>query len=327
MAKKEERMPRLTVRRALLAAAVLPLVLAPLGAQSQTFPSKPIRWIVPYAAGGPADIIARAMQPKMQENLGQPVIIDNRPGGNSNIGHEMAARAAPDGYTILYVVPNVVTNPLLYRNMVDPVKDLAPVAKITSQAYVLVANPAFPAKTVGDIIDIARKRGVNCASGGGLPGFGCMWFKSYSKADFTHVQYKGNGPAMNDLLGGQVNIMIDLFNTALPQVKAGKVRAIALTGHKRGMPLPDLPVISETIPGFVLEGWHGVMIAPGTPAPIVDRLNQAIRYALADPAVAKRITESSIEVTPSSPAEFEKTIQEDWLKYSRITQDAGIKPE
>jgi tripartite-type tricarboxylate transporter receptor subunit TctC len=325
--KDRSRMARSTTRRTLLAAAGFLLAAACTGASAQGFPNHAIRWIVPYSAGGPADFIARAMQPKMQENLGVPVIIDNRPGGNANIGHELASRAAPDGYTILYVVPNIVTNPLLYKNMVDPLKDLAPVAKITSQAYVLVANPSFPAKTVGDIVDIARKKGVNCASGGGLPGFGCLWFKSYSKADVTHVQYKGNGPAMLDLVSGQVDIMIDLFNTALPQIKAGKARAIALTGHKRGMPLPELPTISETIPGFVLEGWHGVMIAPGTPQPIVDRLNKAIRFALADPGVIKRITESSIDITPSSPAEFEETLKEDWAKYSRITHDVGIKPE
>jgi tripartite-type tricarboxylate transporter receptor subunit TctC len=305
----------------------LPIALAPVAAAAQTFPSRPIHWIMPYSAGGPADIIARVMQPKMQENLGQPVIIENRPGGNANIGHEMVARAAPDGYTILYVVPNVVTNPLLYKNMVDPLKDLAPVAKMTSQAYVLLANPKFPARSVADMLAVSRKRGVNCASGGGLPGFGCLWFKSYAKSDITHVQYKGNGPAMNDLLGGQVDVMIDLFNTALPQVQAGKARAIALTGHKRGMPWPELPTISESIPGFVLEGWHGVMAPAGTPAPVIERLNEAIRAALADPGVARRISESSIEVTPSSPAEFAQTLKEDWAKYSRITEDAGMKPE
>jgi tripartite-type tricarboxylate transporter receptor subunit TctC len=316
-------MARFTRRHALLALATA----LPLAAVAQGFPNKPVRWIVPYAAGGPADQIARAVQPKMQEHLGQPVVIDNRPGGNSNIGHELASKATPDGYTIVYVVPNVVTNPLLYRGMVDPLKDLIPVAKMTSQAYLLVANANFQARTVGEIIEVARKTGVSCASGGGLPGFGCMWFKSHSKADFTHIQYKGNGPAMNDLIGGQVQIMIDLFNTAMPQVRAGKARPIALTGQKRGMPLPELPTIGETIPGFALEGWHGVMTAPGTPAAVVDRLNQAIRAALADPAVARRISESSIDVTPSSPAEFAVTIREDQLKYSRLTQEAGIKPE
>ena len=315
------------LRRALLGAAPLLLALASTGASAQAFPSKPIRWVVPYAAGGPADVIARIVHARLQEALGQPVVIDNRPGGNANIGHELVSKAAPDGYTILYVVPNIVTNTLLYRNMVDPIRELSPVARITTQAYILVGNPNFPARTVPEMIEQARKRGVNCASGGGLPGFGCMWFKSFSKADFTHVLYKGNGPAMNDLIGGQVNVMIDLFNTALPQVNAGRARAIATTASKRGPPLPNLPAIAETIPGFALEGWHGIMAPPGTPAPILERLSQAFRTALSDPGVARRISESGIEVTPSSPAEFGETLRDDLAKYTKITQDAGIKPE
>ncbi|TFY97417.1 Bug family tripartite tricarboxylate transporter substrate binding protein [Ramlibacter rhizophilus] len=316
-------------RRALVRlAAALPIALCAWGAAAQSsFPSQPIRFIVPYAAGGPADAIARSLQPKLQENLGQPVIIENKPGGYSNIGHEMVSKATPDGHTIVYVVPNVVTNPLLYNNMVDPVKDLAPVSQLTSQAYLMVARPDFPAKTLPQIIERAKKQGVNCASGGGLPAFGCMWLKSHTKADFTHIQFKGNAPAMNNLLGGQVDLLIDLYNTALPQVKAGKVQPIAITASKRGMPLPDLPVINETIPGFVLEGWHGVMAPPGTPAPVLDRLSQAFRAALKDPAVAERLNASFIEPSPSTPAEFGKVIKDDWAKYSRITREAGIKPE
>lgn len=314
-------------RHWLAVAAALPIALASTAALSQGFPSKPIRWVVPYAAGGPADVIARIVQPKLQEQLGQPVIIDNRPGGAANIGHELVSNAPPDGHTLVYVVPNIVTNPLLYSNMVDPMKGLAPVAKMTSQAYLMVASPKFSARTVPEIIDVAKAKGVNCASGGGLPQFGCLWFRSHTKADFTHVQYKGNGPAMNDLIGGQIDIMIDLYNTALPQVKAGNARPVAMTSSKRGMPLPDLPVIAETIPGFVLEGWHGVMAPPGTPQPILNRLSQAFRAALNDPAVTKRLTDSYIDVTPSTPAEFAETLKEDWVKYSRITQDAGIKPQ
>ncbi len=313
---------RLFLRCALIVGALLPAFVS-----AQSFPGKPIRWIVPFAVGGPADIIARSLQPRMQEFLGQPVIIENRGGGNSNIGHEAASKSEPDGYTILYVVPNVVTNPLLYKGMIDPLKDLAPVIQMTSQAYVMIASPKFAPKTIPEIVDYARKTGVNCASGGGLPGFGCTWLRSLTKADFTHVQYKGNAPALNDLLGGQVNIMIDLFNTALPQVRSGRVRAIALTGPRRGQPLPELPVIAETFPGFVLEGWHGVMAPPGTPAPVIEKINQAIRHALADPAVSKRLTDTFIEVTPTTAAEFGEVINSDWAKYSRITRDAGIKPE
>ncbi len=313
---------RLTIHYAALVAALLPVI-----ASAQAYPSKPIRWVVPFAVGGPADIIARVMLPKLQENLGQPVIIENRGGGNSNIGHEAVARAASDGYTILYVVPNVVTNPLLYKGSVDAIKDLAPVIRMTSQSYIMITNPGFAPKNVAEIIEAANKGGVNCASGGGLPGFGCTWLRSITKADFTHIQYKGNAPALTDLISGQVNVMIDLFNTALPQVRSGRVRAIALTGPKRGLPLPELPVIAETLPGFVLQGWHGVMAPPGTPPAIIDRINQAMRFALADPEVSKRISDSFIDVAPGTAAEFGQTLKDDWAKYSRITQDAGIKPE
>lgn len=306
----------------LLGLAVLPVV-----AVGQTYPTKPIRWIVPFAVGGPADVIARAIQPVMQADLGQPVIIDNRGGANSNLGHDLAAHAAPDGYTIVYVVPNVVTNPLLYKVAVDPLKELAPVIKMTSQSYLLVVNPAFRARTVPQIIEAARHGGVTCASGGGLPGFGCEWLRSLTEGGFTHVQYRGNAPALTDVIGGQVDMMIDLFNTSLPMVKAGRVVPVALTAPERGMPLPDLPVMAETLPGFVLQGWHGVMAPIGTPAPIIERLNQAIRKALADPAVLKQISESYIDVTPSTPEAFGKVLRDDWAKYSRITHDAGITPQ
>ena len=298
------------------------------GSMAQTFPNKPVRWVVPFAAGGPADVIARILGPGLSEALGQPVIIDNRPGGNSNIGHEAVARAAPDGYTILYVVPNVVTNPSLFTApMVDPIKDFVPVAQLTSQSYVLLANPSFAPKTMPEIIAKAKQGGVSCASGGGLPTFGCEWLRSMTKADFLHIPYKGNAPALNDLIGGQVNILIDLFNTALPQIKAGTVRPIALTRPTRGQPLPELPVIAETLPGFVLVGWHGVLAPAGTPAPVVERLNAAFNRALANEEVKKRINDSFLEVTPTTAAEFGKVLQDDFAKYSRIVKEAGIKPQ
>jgi tripartite-type tricarboxylate transporter receptor subunit TctC len=318
----------LALRRAVAFAATALLPLLPLAAGAQPFPTKPIRWVVPFTVGGPADIIARAMQPKMQENLGQSIYIDNRGGGNSNIGHELVARAAPDGYTILYVVPNVITNPLLYKISLDPFKTLAPVIQMTSQSYVMVASPNFAPRTLPEVIEAARKgKGVNCASGGGLPGFGCEWLHSMTKADFTHIQYKGNAPALTDLIGGQVDVMIDLFNTSLPMLRAGRMHAIALTSPQRGMPLPDLPVMTETLPGFVLQGWHGIMAPAGTPPAIIERLNQAARFALADPAVKKLISDNYIDVTPTSAAEFGKVLKTDWDKYSRITHDAGIQPE
>ena len=312
------------------AAALVAGLLATGAALAQSFPSKPVRWIVPFSAGGPADVIARVVGPKLAERLGQPVIIDNRVGGNSNIGHEAAARAAPDGYTMLYVVPNIVTNPPLFKeNMVDPLRELAPLARMTVQSYALVANPGFEPKTVAEIIAAARANPgkVTCASGGGLMSFGCDWMRTITKTELVHVRYKGNAPALTDLMGGQVNILFDLYNTSLPQIRAGKIRPVALTRPNRGAPLPDLPVIAETLPGFVLVGWHGVMLPVGVPRPIVERLNTALGEALADKDVAKRITDGYSEVAHTSPEAFGEVLREDLVKYSRIVKDAGIKPE
>ena len=308
----------------LAAAALLAFSCA---AAAQDYPSKPVKWIVPFSPGGPADIIARSIQPRLAGELGQPVVIENKAGGQSNIGHAEAARAEPDGYTFVYVVPNVVTNPSLFRNMVDPLKELAPVTRLTSQAYVVVAGNDFAPKTLADIIAQARSKGVTCASGGGLMTFGCAWLKTATQADFVNVQYKGNAPAMNDLLGGQVNILFDLFNTSLPQIRNGRIRPVALTGAKRGEPLPGVPTIAETLPGFVLEGWHGVMAPVGLPRPVLDKLNRAFHAALRDPAVAKRITDGYSDVAPTTPEQFGEILREDFAKYAKIVKDAGIKTE
>ena len=315
-----------------IACLALTLAIACTGttALAQAWPAKPLRWIVPFSAGGPADVIARVVGPKLAERLGQPVIIDNRVGGNSNIGHEAAARSAPDGYTLLYVVPNIVTNPPLFReNMVDPIRELAPLAQMTVQSYALVANPAFEPRTVAEIIALAKAKpgSVTCASGGGLMSFGCDWMRTITKTEMVHVRYKGNAPALTDLLGGQVNILFDLYNTSQPQIRAGKVRPVALTRPGRGPPLPDVPVMAETLPGFVLVGWHGVMLPVGVPRPIVERLNHALGEALADKDVARRIAEGYSEVAHTTPEAFGEILRQDYAKYARIVKDAGIKPE
>jgi len=298
-------------------------------ALAQAWPAKPVTWIVPFAPGGPADVIARVVAQKLGEPLGQPVIILNRGGGTTNIGHEAAARAAPDGYTMLYVVPDIVTNPSLHKGMVDPFKDLAPLARMTVQSYILIANPGFEPRTVAEIIAAAKAKpgGVTCASGGGLMAFGCEWLRTMTETDIVHVQYKGNAPAITDLIGGRVTLLFNLFNTSLPQIRAGKARPVALTGATRGAPLPEVPVIAETLPGFVLVGWHGVMLPPGVPRPIVERLNRAFAQALADPDVTKRITDGYSEIAHTSPETFGEILREDFAKYARIVRDAGIKVE
>ncbi len=298
-------------------------------AAAQDYPSKPVRWVVPFSAGGPADVIARSIQPKLAAALGQPVIVENKAGGRSNIGHAEVARAEPDGYTILYVVPNIVTNPILFKGMVDPLKEVAPVTRITSQSYVLVAARQFAPQSLAEVIAQAKAKPgtVSCASGGGLMTFGCEWLKTMTQTDIIHAQYKGNGPALNDLLGGQVNLLFNLWNTSLPQIQAGKIRAVACTGARRGPPLPEAPTLAETLPGFVLEGWHGVMAPPGLPRPVLDRLVKAFRTALADPGVAKRIEDGYSDVAPTTPEEFARILREDYAKYAKIVKDAGIPTE
>ena len=315
--------------KTILLSALAAGTLAAGAACAQAWPSKPVRWLVPFAAGGPADVIARVVGPKLSERLGQPVIIENRAGANSNIGHEAVARAAPDGYTMLYVVPNIVTNPPLFKDMVDPLKELAPLAQMTVQSYALVANLAFEPRTVADIIAAARAKpgSVTCASGGGLMSFGCDWIRTITKTEMVHVRYKGNAPALTDLLGGQVNILFDLYNTSLPQIRAGKIRPVALTRPTRGLPLPEVPVIAETLPGFVLVGWHGVMLPVGVPRAIVEKLNHALGEALADKDVAKRVTDGYSEIAHTSPEAFGEILKNDYAKYARIVKDAGIKPE
>ena len=294
---------------------------------AQGFPSKPITLVIPFSPGGPADIIARTIVPKLQEELGQPIVVDNRGGGNGNIAHALVARAPNDGHTLLYVAPGIVTNPSLFKaSQVDPFKELAPVAQLTTQSYVLIAHPSFKPRTLAEVIAAADTGQVTCASGGGLPAFACDWLRSMTRKNITHVRYKGT-QALNDVIGGHVNVMVDLFNTALPQLRAGTVRAVALTRAERGQPLPDVPVFAETLPGFVLQGWHGIMAPAGTPPDRIARLNAAFVRALADAGVRQKITDSFIEVTPTSAAAFGDTLRRDFDKYARIVTDAGFQPE
>ena len=314
-------------KHSILLLCVMSLAAVSAGARAQAFPAKPVTLVVPFSPGGPADIIARTVSPQVEAALGQPVVIDNRAGGNGNIGHAAVARAAPDGYTILYAAPGLVTNPAQFKApMVNPLKELAPVAQLTSQSYLIVAHPSFKPRTLAEVIEMAKKAPVTCASGGGLPGFACDWLRSASGADITHVRYKGT-QALTDVVAGHVNIMVDLFNTALPHVRSGALRPVALTRGERGQPLPDVPVVGETLPGFVLTGWHAILAPAGTPAPVVERLNGAFVKALDNPAVRKRITDGYVEVTPTSAAAFGKVLERDMERFARLVCEAGITPE
>ena len=297
---------------------------------AQSWPSKPIRWIVPFPPGGPADVVTRIVSSKLAERTGQPNVVENRGGAGGNVGHEAAAKAPADGYTVLFVVPAVVTNPYYLKASIDPFKELAPVIHLDSAWMVLLTTPAFPASTVAEVIAQARAKpgAVSCAASGALPQVGCEMLRAYAGADMIMVQYKGNAPALNAVMGGEVNLIFDLVNTSQGQVKAGRVRAIATTSAKRGAgPLGDLPTLAETIPDFELVTWHGVMVPAATPRDIVQKLNRDIQWVLAQPDVAKRFADGGLEITGGAPEAFEALLKRDYAKYGKILVGAGVKPE
>jgi len=313
-----------------LAHALLALACGCAQAQgASAFPSRPIHWIVPFAPGGPTDVISRLLAPKLAERLGQPVIVENRVGAAGNIGTESVAKAAPDGYTVLYVVPAVITNPFFFKGSPDP-KDLAPIIQVATVPMLLLASNAFAPKTVVEIVELVRAKPgtVSCGSSGALPTVGCELLRSHAKAEMIMVLYKGNAPALNALMSGEINLLFDVVNTAVPQVKAGRVRAVAVLTSKRGVPgIPDLPAISETLPGFEFTTWHGVMAPAATPRDIVQRWNREISAVLAQPDVRQRLVETGFEVLGGSPEAFEQRLRQDQETFGRILREAGVKPE
>jgi tripartite-type tricarboxylate transporter receptor subunit TctC len=299
-------------------------------ATAGAWPSKPIRWIVPFPAGGPADVVTRLVSAKLAERTGQAAVVENRGGAGGNVGHEAAAKAPADGTTVLFVVPAIITNPFFLKASIDPFKELAPVIHLDNASMVLVTNPAFPAGTVAEVIALARAKPgtVSCAASGALPQVGCEMLRSYAAAEMIMVQYKGNAPALNAVIGGEVNLLFDLVNIAQGQVKAGRVRAIASTNARRGIgPFGDLPVVSEAIPDFELVTWHGVMVPAATPRDIVQKLNREIQWVLDQPDMRKRFADGGLDITGGAPETFEGILRRDYAKYGKILAGAGIRPE
>jgi tripartite-type tricarboxylate transporter receptor subunit TctC len=311
-------------------ACALAMLLASLAHAQSAWPSKPIRWVVPFPPGGPADVVTRIVSAKLAERTGQPAVVENRAGAGGNVGHEAAAKAAPDGYTVLFVVPAIITNPFFLKASIDPFKELAPVIHLDSASMVLLSNPAFPAATVSEVIALARAKPgtVSCAASGALPQVGCEMLRAYAGSPMIMVQYKGNAPALNAVIGGEVNLLFDLVNTAQGQVKSGRVRAIASTNARRGIgPFGDLPVLSETIPDFELVTWHGVMVPAATPRDIVNTLNREIQWVLEQPDIRKRFADGGLDITGGTPEAFEAILRRDHEKYGKILVGAGIHPE
>lgn len=317
------------------AATALMLSTAMGAAIGKPWPAKPIRMVVPYAAGGAADITARIIGHKMSETLGVPVVVENRSGANGGIGTDFVAKSAPDGYTLLLVASGpIVVNPSLYPKVpYDPIKDLTPVSQITSYQYVLVVPVNSPIKSVPDLIQRAKANPGKLSYGStGIGGGGHLageQLGNMTGTTLTHVPYKGNAPALADLLGGQLSFTFDTVVTAAPQIAGGKLRAFAVSGMKRASALPQLPTMNELgYKGFDITQFQGLFVPANTDPAIIERLHQAVVQAIRQPDVIRRLgTEGGNELVGNSPVEFARLIRSDVAIYAKLIKDANVKPE
>ena len=301
-------------------------------ALAQTYPTRPVRLIVTFAAGGSPDIIARLMGQWLSERLGQPIIVDNRPGAAGNIGTEIGVRAPPDGYTLLMALSVNAINASVYNNLsFNFIRDTAPVASIASTPLIMEVNPSVPAKTVPEFIAYAKANPgkINMGSGGkGAPGHVAgELFKMMAGVDMVHVPYRGDALVLPDLLSGQVQVYFGVMPASLGYIRAGKLRALAVTSATRQEALPDVPTVGEFLPGFEARGWYGIVVPKATPPEIVGKLNQEINAALADPNMKKRLTDLGVAVFAGSPADFGKFIADETEKWAKVVKFAGIKAE
>src|SRR5262245_16024183 len=315
-----------------LAAGAAALRALPQIARAQAYPSRPVRILVGFAAGGPNDLVARLMGQWLSERLGQPFIIENRPGAGTNIATEAVVRAPADGYTLLLLGSSGAVNATLYDKLnFNVVRDIVPVASIIRAPDVLEINPSVPAKTIPEFIAYAKANPgkLNMASSGiGTPShvFGEL-FKIMAGVNLVHVPYSGATPALTDLLAGQVQVYFDPIPNSIGYIRAGKVRPLAITGATRSEALPDVPTVSEFVPGYEASIWWGVGAPKATPAEIVDKLNKEVNAALDDPKMKTRLSDLGGVALPGSPAEFGKLIADETEKWAKVIKLAGIKPE
>ena len=305
------------------------------GSLAQNYPSRPIRFVVPYVAGGAGDIFARTIGQKLYEAMGQTVVIDNRPGANAIIGTDLVAKSPPDGYTI--VMGNsapFVLNPSLYAKLpYDPVRDFAPVSQGTYYAYVLVVHPSVPAKNIHELVDYAKAKpgqlGYGSTGIGGANHLAGEFLAMMTGIRLNHVPYKGSAAALADVLGGQLPMMFDTPITSIPQLRAGKLRAIGFSGNRRAPQMPDVPTLDEAgLKGFEVSSWQAILAPAGTPKAVVDRLYRETIKALKMPDVIERLgTQGGNELVGSTPEQFATLIKAEIAKYGKVIKQAGIRME
>jgi tripartite-type tricarboxylate transporter receptor subunit TctC len=301
-------------------------------AWAQTYPTRPVHFIVAFAPGGTNDIVARLIGQSLSERLGQQFIIENRPGAGTNIGTEVVVRAPPDGYMLLVVgAPNAINATLYEKLSFEFIRDIAPVASILNVPLVMEVNPSVPATTVREFIAYAKANPskINYASGGngGVTHVAGELFKMMTGINMVHVPYRGEAPALTDLLGGQVQVMFPTVTASIEYVRAGKLRALGVTTAARSEALPDLPTVGDFVPGYEASAWLGVGAPRNTPAPIVDRLNKEINAVLSDPKMKARLADLGGTVLAGSPADFGKLIVDETEKWAKVVKLSGAKPD
>ena len=313
------------------AAGILAAAAISLPAFGQAYPSRPLRMVVPFPPGGPTDITGRTLAQKLSERWSQPVVVENRPGAGSIIGTEIAAKSAPDGYTILLGSNSIALQPLLQSKLpYDPQRDLAPVILAVRIPNVLIVHPSVPANTLAEFIALAKAKPatINYASVGNATGphlFGEL-FRGITGVDIVHVPYKGTAPAVNDLLAGQVQALFDSLATALPNIRAGKLRALGVTSLQRSKSAPDIPTISEAgAPGYEATGWFGVLVPTGTPADIIAKMNAELGAILKQPDVEERFLKFGAEGGGGTPEQFAAFIRAEQEKWGKVIREARIR--
>jgi len=318
-----------TVRLLLAAAIGLGL---PAWSQAQTYPARPIKIIVPSPAGATTDTLVRMVAQKLQVKWGQPVIVDNRPGAGGNIGAEEAAKAAPDGYTLLFTYPApLAVNKTLFKQLEYDPDSFVPISLVATVPLVLAVPPKEEATSVRELIAFAKAHPnqLNFAS----QGYGTSahlageLFKSMAGIEIVHVPYKGSAPALTDLLGGRIDMMFIELSTVLPQIKAGKLRALAVGSEKRNPFLPDVPALAEVLPGYQASTWFGMVAPPATPRVIVDKLSSAVAAAIREPDMAKRLVDMSVTAVGDTPAEMAEFLRDERQRWGGVIRTAGVKAE
>jgi tripartite-type tricarboxylate transporter receptor subunit TctC len=299
----------------------------------QNYPNRPVRIVVPYPPGGGTDILARTLAQKLTELLGQPVVVDNRAGANGIIGTDQAAKAKPDGYTVLIAIATHAINPMLYAKLpYDTNTDLLPVSLLAEYPFVITVHPTVPAKTIREFIAFAKthRNQLSYASSGvgSGPHLGMELFKTMTGIEMVHVPYKGSGAAMTDVVSGQVQVFLNNFLSGMPMIKSGKVRPLAVTSLKRSSAMPELPTVAESgVPGFAVTGWYGMLVPAGTPAPVLNTLHEAVVSAVKSKDIKDRLSGDAAEPVGSTPQEFADFLRIEIDKWASVIKKAGVRAE